>query len=188
MERVLLLAGDAAESLEVLYPLQRLREAGYAVEVAAPKRKVLRTVIHDFEPEWDTYTEKPGYRVQADLAFTEADPGEYVGLYIAGGRAPEYIRNEPGALDLVRSFFKLMKPVAAICHGPLLLTAADLVRDRTLTAYPALKPDIEAAGGKFVDREVVVDGNLITARTWADHPFIVREFVRVLHGVPASVN
>jgi protease I len=82
----------------------------------------------------------------------------------------------------------LKKPVAAICHGPLLLTAFDLVRDRTLTAYPALRPEIEAAGGKFVDREVVVDGNLVTARTWEDHPFIMREFVRILQGVPAAVN
>jgi protease I len=188
MERILLLAGDAAESLEVLYPLQRFREAGYSVEIAAPKRKLLQTVIHDSDPEMDTYTEKLGYRVQADLAFTEADPGEFIGLYIAGGRAPEYIRNEPGASDLVKAFFKLKKPVAAICHGPLLLTAFDLVRDRTLTAYPALRPEIEAAGGKFVDREVVVDGNLVTARTWEDHPFIMREFVRILQGVPAAVN
>ncbi len=188
MERVLLLAGDAAESLEVLYPLQRLREDGYAVEVAAPKRKVLQTVIHDFEPELDTYTEKLGYRVQADLAFAEADPREYVGIYLVGGRAPEYIRHEPGAMELVRSFFEAGKPVAAICHGPLLLTAADLVRGRTLTAYPTLRPEVESMGGKFVDREVVVDGNLITARSWSDHPAIMREFIRVLRGVPATVN
>jgi protease I len=188
MERVLLLAGDAAESLEVLYPMQRLREDGYAVEVAAPKRKVLQTVIHESEPSMETYTEKPGYRVQADLAFAEAEPAEYVGLYIVGGRAPEYIRHEPGALELVRSFFELGKPVAAICHGPLLLTAAALVEGRTMTAYPMLRPEIEAAGGKFVDREVVVDGNLITARSWADHPAIMREYIRVLRGVPATIN
>jgi protease I len=188
MERVLLLAGDAAESLEVLYPLQRLREDGYAVEVAAPRRKVLHTVIHDFEPELDTYTEKPGYRVQADLAFAEADPREYVGVYIAGGRAPEYIRHEPGAVELVRSFFEAGKPIVAICHGPLLLTAADLVRKRTLTAYPALRTEVESAGGKFVDREVVVDGNLITARSWADHPAVLREFIKALRGVPATIN
>jgi protease I len=188
MERVLLLAGDAAESLEVLYPLQRLREDGYAVEIAAPQRKVLQTVVHDFEPGLDTYSEKPGYRVQADLAFAEAEPGEYVGLYIAGGRAPEYIRHEPGALELVRSFFDLAKPVAAICHGPLLLTAAGLVRERTVTAYPVLRPEIESAGGKFVDREVVVDGNLLTARSWADHPALLRAFIRALRGVPATVN
>lgn len=188
MERVLLLAGDASESLEVLYPLQRLREDGYAVEVAAPKRKVLRTVVHDFEPELETYTEKPGYLVQADLAFAEADPREYVGCYIVGGRAPEYIRNEPGAMELVKAFFESGKPIAAICHGPLVLTAANLVRGRTLTAYPQLRPEIEAAGGKFADREVVVDRNLITSRTWADHPAMMREFIRALRGVPATVN
>lgn len=188
MERVLLLAGDAAESLEVLYPMQRLREDGYAVEVAAPKRKVLQTVIHDFEPHFDTYTEKPGYRIQADLAFAEVAAEEFLGLYITGGRAPEYIRHEPGALELVRSFFNLGKPVAAVCHGPLLLTAAGLVRGRTLTAYPMLRPEVEAVGGNFVDREVVVDNNLVTARTWADHPALLREFIRALRGVPATIN
>lgn len=185
MEKVLLLAGDAAESLEVLYPQQRLREEGFVVDVAAPKRKVLHTVVHDFEPYMDTYTEKAGYRVQADLAFAEVDPSEYVGLYIAGGRAPEYIRNEPGALDLVRHFFDQGKPVGAICHAVLLLTAAGLVRGRTLTAYPALKPDVEASGGTFVDKEVVVDGTLITARAWPDHPAIMKEFIRALRAVPA---
>jgi protease I len=188
MDRILLMAGDAAEALEVLYPLQRLREEGFEVVVAAPTKKVLHTVVHDFEPHMETYTEKPGYRVQADASFGEVDPSTFAGLYIAGGRAPEYIRNAAGALDIVRHFFTEGKPVGAICHAALVLSAAGVVRGRTLTAYPALKPDVEMAGGTFVDREVVVDGNLITARAWPDHPAILRAFVQAVRGVPAAAR
>ncbi|MGB9772640.1 MAG: DJ-1/PfpI family protein [Bacteroidota bacterium] len=180
MEKVLLVAGDAAESLEVMYPYQRLKEEGYEVHIAAPKKKVLQCVVHDFEPGFDTYTEKPGYRVPADVGFEEVDPAEYVGVIFAGGRAPEWIRNEKGMDKIVDHFFEKGKPVAAICHGPLILAAHDKVKGRTLTAYPVLKPDIEKAGGKFVDQEVVVDGNLVSSRAWPDHPAFMREFIKLL--------
>ncbi len=182
MKRVLLMAGDAAESLETLYPLQRLREEGFVVHVAAPRKKVFQTVVHDFEPHMDTYTEKPGYRVSADKAFAEVNPEEYDALYIAGGRAPEWIRNEPGALEIVRHFFQAGKPVGAICHAAQVLIAAGVAKGRRMAAYGALKPDVEMAGGTLVDQEVVVDGNLVSARAWPDHPAILREFIRLLKG------
>ncbi|MFD3006185.1 DJ-1/PfpI family protein [Thermus tengchongensis] len=183
-KKVLLLAGDAAEALETMYPLQRLKEEGFTVHVAAPKKKVFQTVVHDFEPHMDTYTEKPGYRVSADLAFSEVDPQTYDGLYITGGRAPEWIRNEAGALDIVRHFFEAEKPVGTLCHGPLVLIAAGVVKGRKLAAYWALKPDVEVAGGTFVDQEVVVDGNLVTGRAWPDNPAILREFIHLLRTSP----
>ncbi|HSX98369.1 MAG TPA: DJ-1/PfpI family protein, partial [Streptomyces sp.] len=93
--KILIVTGDAAESLEVLYPYQRLREEGYEVHIAAPSRKQLRFVVHDFEAGYDTYTEKPGYSWPADLAFSEVDPGQYVAVVVPGGRAPEYLRNDP---------------------------------------------------------------------------------------------
>jgi protease I len=180
MAKVLMLAGDAAESLEVMYPYQRLREEGYEVEVAAPSRKKLQFVVHDFVEGFDTYTEKPGYTLDADLAFSEVEPGDYVALVIPGGRAPEYIRNDPDAQRIMRHFFDDEKPVAQLCHAGLALAAAGVLDGRRTAAYPALEPDIAAAGGEFVDRAAVVDGVMVSARAWPDHPEWMREFIKVL--------
>jgi len=95
MERVLVLAGDAVEDLELFYVLYRLREAGYEVDIAALSRRTMRTVVHDFEPDSDAYVEKPGRRVEPDLAFSEVESQRYAGVVIPGGRAPEYIRVDP---------------------------------------------------------------------------------------------
>ncbi|MGB8114780.1 MAG: DJ-1/PfpI family protein [Candidatus Sulfotelmatobacter sp.] len=110
--KVLILTGDAAESLEVTYPYQRLREEGYEVRIAAPSKKKLHFVVHDFEPGYDTYTEKPGYRWDADIAFADVNPSDYAALVIPGGRAPEYIRNDSACQKIVRHFFENRKPVA----------------------------------------------------------------------------
>jgi len=180
IRHVLILTGDCAEALEVMYPLQRLKEAGFAPEIATPNGKVVRSVVHDFEPEFETYTEKPGYRIAADLSFGMVKADRYEALVIPGGRAPEYIRNEPHALEIVEHFMKNKKPVAAICHAALLLVAGGLCKGRKMTCYPALKPDVERAGGIFSDAETVVDGNLVTARAWPDHPSFMREFMKKL--------
>ncbi|WP_053852576.1 DJ-1/PfpI family protein [Streptomyces sp. NRRL B-24085] len=178
--KILIVTGDAAESLEVLYPYQRLREEGYDVHVAAPDRKQLRFVVHDFEPGFDTYTEKPGYTWPADLAFAEVDAGQYAAVVIPGGRAPEYLRNDPELRKILKSFFDADKPVAQICHGPLLTAAVDGLRGRRVTAYPALEPDMQAAGATYQDTEVVVDGTLVSSRAWPDHSAWMREFLKVL--------
>ena len=178
--KVLILAGDAAESLEVMYPYQRLREEGYEVSIAAPNKKKLHFVVHDFEPGYDTYTEKPGYSWDADLAFRDVVPADYAALVIPGGRAPEYIRNNPDCQRIVRHFFDKDKPVAHLCHAPLVLAAAGVLKGRRTAAYPALEPDIQAAGATFVDAEVVIDGTMISARAWPDHPAWMREFIRLL--------
>ena len=179
-KRILILTGDCAEALEVMYPLQRLREAGFLPEIATPKGKVVRSVVHDFEPDFETYTEKPGYRINADLAFDAVKPANYAALVIPGGRAPEYIRNEPHALEIVAHFIEAKKPIAAICHAAQILIAGNFCKGRTMAAYPALKLDVERAGGVFKDAEAVVDGNLVTARAWPDHPAFMREFLRLL--------
>lgn len=180
MAKVLLLTGDAAESLEVLYPYQRLLEEGYEVHIAAPSKKRLQFVVHDFVEGYDTYTEKPGYTWPADLAFADVDPSEYVALVIPGGRAPEYIRNNPDCQRIVRHFFGESKPVAQLCHAPLALAAAGVLGGRRTAAYPALAPDVQAAGAEFVDSEAVVDGNMVSARAWPDHPAWMRAFVQLL--------
>ncbi|TMF61458.1 MAG: DJ-1/PfpI family protein [Chloroflexi bacterium] len=178
--KILLVAGDAAESLEVLYPYQRLQEEGYDVQIAAPSKKKLHFVVHDFEPGYDTYTEKPGYSWDADLAFKDVKPDDYVALVIPGGRAPEYIRNDADLQKIIRHFFQQEKPVAQLCHAPLALAAAGVLKGRKTAAYPALAPDVKAAGAEFVDSGAVVDGQMVSARAWPDHPTWMRAFIRLL--------
>jgi protease I len=181
LKKVLILAGDAVEAQEIFYPYYRLKEEGFEVHVAAPKRDALYTVIHDFEPGWTTYSEKPGYRfIWIDKTFKEVDPKEYDGLLIPGGRAPEYIRLNEEVEQIVKHFFETNKPVAAICHGVLLLTYLGVVKGRKMTGYIAVKPDIEAAGAKYLDEEVVVDGNLVTSRAWPDLPAFMKKFIELL--------
>jgi protease I len=180
MAKVLILAGDAAESLEVMYPYQRLLEEGYEVHIAAPSKKKLQFVVHDFVDGFDTYTEKPGYTWDADLAFADVDPADYVALVVPGGRAPEYIRNDADVKRIIKHFFDEEQPVAQLCHAPLALAAAGVLGGRRTAAYPALEPDVEAAGAEFVDGGGVVDGVMVSARAWPDHPTWMREFVRIL--------
>lgn len=178
--KILILTGDAAESLEVMYPYQRLREEGYDVHIAAPAKKKLHFVVHDFEPGYDTYTEKPGYSWDADLDFESVQPAGYAALVIPGGRAPEYIRNIPACQRIIQHFFQTGKPVAHLCHGCLALAAAGVLKGRKTAGYPALEPDIVAAGAQFVNSEAVADGNMISARAWPDHPAWMAAFIALL--------
>ncbi len=178
--KILIITGDAAESLEVMYPYQRLMEEGYEVRIAAPTKKKLHFVVHDFEAGYDTYTEKPGYSWDADIAFADVNPAEYVALVIPGGRAPEYIRNNADCQRILQHFSQLNKPVAQICHAPLALAAAGVLRGKRTAAYPQLEPDVRAAGAEFVNSEAVVDGKMVSARAWPDHPAWMREFIKLL--------
>jgi protease I len=180
MSKVLILTGDAAESLEVMYPYQRLLEEGYEVHIAAPSKKKLQFVVHDFVEGFDTYTEKLGYTWDADLAFSDVNPSDYIALVVPGGRAPEYIRNDSDVQRVIRHFFSDDKPVAQLCHAGLALATAGVLSGRRTAAYPALEPDIKAAGAEFVDGAGVVDGVMVSARAWPDHPSWMREFIRIL--------
>ncbi|WP_433178541.1 DJ-1/PfpI family protein [Actinoallomurus sp. CA-150999] len=187
MPKVLIVTGDAAEDLEVMYPYQRLLEEGYDVHIAAPTKKKLQFVVHDFVDGFDTYTEKPGHTWPADIAFADVDPADYAALVLPGGRAPEYIRGDADCRRIVRHFAEAAKPIAALCHGPLVLAAAGVLASRSSSAYPALAPDIEAVGGSFVDSEAHIDGSIVTGRAWPDHPAWMREFLKVLR-VAAPVD
>jgi protease I len=180
MPKVLMLTGDAAESLEVFYPYQRLLEEGYEVHIAAPSKKKLQFVVHDFVEGFDTYTEKLGYTWDADLAFADVDPSDYVALVLPGGRAPEYIRNDSACRRIVEHFFHEDKPVAQLCHAGLILAAAGVLQGRRTAAYPALKPDVVASGAEFVDDAAVVDGVMVSGRAWPDHPSWMRAFLEIL--------
>jgi protease I len=180
MVKILMLTGDAGEAQEIYYAKFRLEEEGWLVHIATPEKRVFHSVVHDFEPGFDTYTEKPGYRVQADLSLDDVAVEQYHGLVLPGGRAPEYLRNRPRAVEIVGHFLAAAKPIAANCHGPLLLLAAANVRGRTMTCYPELEPDLRSAGANFVNRDVVVDGPLVTVRGWPDNAPWMREFVKLV--------
>jgi len=185
MTKILLITGDAGEAQEIYYAKYRLEEEGWTVHIAALEKRRFLSVVHDFEPGFDTYVEKPGYLVQADLALDDVSPQEYSGLVLPGGRAPEYLRNRAKAVEIVRHFVETGKPIAANCHGPLLVLAAGGGRGRTMTAYPELEPDVRSHGAEFVNREVVVDGPLVTVRGWPDNGPWMKEFVQLLKAKPA---
>ena len=181
-----MLTGDAGEAQEIYYAKFRLEEEGWVVHIAAPTKKTFLSVVHDFDPNFDTYVEKAGYLVKADLCLDEVDAASYHGLVLPGGRAPEYLRNRPKAVAITRHFVDTGKPIAANCHGPLLVAAAGGAKGKTMTGYPELEPDLRASGANYVNREVVVDGALITVRGWPDNGPWMREFVRALKSVAAQ--
>jgi protease I len=183
MARVLLVIGDAAEVLDTFYPLFRIREDGHEVVVAGPAKRTYHLVLHEKPEGWDITRETPGYHLAADIAFKDIRPEEYHGLVLSGGRAPEYLRYDSDLLRVVRSFFYRDLPVASVCHGIEIVAAAGVLRGRTVTTVAKCQFDAEGAGATFVDREVVVAGNLVTARTWHDNAAFMREFMRLLNQV-----
>ena len=187
MPRALMLTGDAAEELDVMYPLYRIREAGWDVDVAALTRRDVQLVIHDFDPNSDAYTEKNGRKLPVALAFSEVEVERYSALVIPGGRAPEYIRTDEHVRRITEHFFEKYLPVGTICHGPQVPAALGLLRGRTTAAFPPLRADMENAGATFVDGPDVVDGPMVSCRGWPDLPEWSRAFMRVLEGasVPA---
>ncbi len=166
--KALILVGPGFEDIEVLYPYYRLLEEGLEVDIAAPQKGPVKGKI--------------GYTVEANKSIEEIDPAGYDVLVLPGGRGPERIRiyAREKAVEIVRHFMDEGKPVAAICHGPQLLVSADRVRGRVLTSYPGIADDIVMAGGKWVDKPVVVDGNLVTARIPSDIPYWFREFIKLV--------
>lgn len=174
---ILVITGDAGESYECLYARHRLLEAHYRPVIAAPSRRRLHLVIHDFEPGWDTYVERPGYGADADLSFDEVRGEDYAAVLVLGGRAPEYLRHDTRVLDLVRAFDRQGKWVFAICHGVQVLAAAGIVGGKHVTAYEHCRWEIEAAGAIYIaDQQAVRDGRVVTGQTWQSHP----EFYRLV--------
>ncbi len=185
--KILIITGDAGESFETLYAQQRLTEAGFIPLLAAPQVKRLNLVIHDFEPGWDTYVERPGCAVESDLSFNEVKVEEYLAVLFLGGRAPEYLRNNPLVLNIAREFYNGGKFVFAICHGIQILVAAGLVQNKNVTCYEHVKLEVEAGGGIFIgDQEAVTDGRLVTGQTWQSHPQFYSQLLNCLETVQVS--
>jgi len=184
-KKILMLAGDYVEDYEVMVPFQALQMVGHTVHAVCPGKKAgetVRTAIHDFEGD-QTYSEKRGHNFSLNATFEEVEAESYDALVIPGGRAPEYLRMDERVLQTVRHFFETGKPVAALCHGAQLLTAAGVAKGRSLSAYPAVGPEVTIAGGKYVNlpmTEAHVDGNLVTAPAWPAHPAWLAKFLQVL--------
>ncbi len=185
MPKVLMPIGDATEVLDTMYPYYRLPEDGYEVVVAGPEARQYHMVLHEIPPDanipWDITQERPGYHIQADIAFKDVDPTEYAGLFVSGGRAPEYLRYDQDLLRITRHFFEAGKPVASVCHGIEILTAAGCITGKTVTTVAKCALDAEQGGAKYVDQPVVTDGNLVTARIWADNTPFLKAFIEKLN-------
>ncbi len=184
-KKILQLVGDFAEDYEVMVPFQALQMVGHTVHAVCPDKKAgdtIRTAIHDFEGD-QTYTEKTGHNFALNADFDTASADDYDALLISGGRAPEYIRMNEKVLDIVRDFVKADKPIAAVCHGAQVLTAAGVVEGKTVSAYPAVGPEVKLAGGEYANigiTEAHVDGNMVTAPAWPAHPAWLASFLEVL--------
>jgi protease I len=184
-KKLLMLVGDYAEDYETMVPFQALQAVGHTVHAVCPDKKAgekIRTAIHDFEGD-QTYSEKRGHDFALNASFESARAADYDGLVIAGGRAPEYLRLNKKVIELVRNFAEAKKPIAAICHAAQLLAAADVIRGRMISAYPAVAPDVRMAGGEYADVAIdkaVVDGNFVTAPAWPAHPDWIGKYLQVL--------
>jgi protease I len=180
MRKILVVTGDAGESYEALYAVHRFQEAGLQPVVAAPSIRRLHLVMHDFEPGWDTYVERPGYSLVADVSFDEVNAADYEALLLLGGRAPEYLRHNAKLLALTREFARMDKWLFSLCHGIQILAAAGLVSGKNVTCYEHVRAEVEQCGGSYCADQATRDGKIVTGQTWQSHPEFYREVFRCL--------
>lgn len=184
-KKILFLTGDYGEDYEIMVPFQMLQMVGHPVHAVCPGKKsgeTVATAIHDFEGE-QTYSEKRGHNFALNFDFDNVEPENYDALVIAGGRAPEYLRLNEKIIAIARHFANQDKPIAAVCHGPQILAAANVIKGKRMTAYPAVGPELTNAGADYVDvdvTEAVVDGKLVTSPAWPGHVNWMAEFMKVL--------
>ena len=180
MNEVLVIVGDASETVDTLYPYYRLQEAGFEPVVAGPEAKRYQMVLHEVKPGWTITKEWEGYTIQASIAFKDVDPNDYLGIFFSGGRAPEYIRYDPDLVRITRHFFDANKPIACVCHGVEIPAYAGRVKGRRMATVPKCRFDLEVCGGIFVDEPCVVDGNLVSGRTYHDNGRYIAPWIKML--------
>lgn len=186
-KKILVLAGDYVEDYEIMVPFQMLVMLGYTVDVVCPDKKAgdtIKTAIHDFEGD-QTYSEKRGHNFVINYDFDKVNTADYIGLYVPGGRSPEYLRLNARVIAIVKEFDDAKKPISSVCHGPQLLATADVIKGKKCTAYPAVMPDVKVACGTWTESNAtltnaIVDGNLVTAAAWPAHPALISAFVKLL--------
>ena len=179
--KVLLIVGDASETVDTLYPYFRLQEDGFVPVVAAPEKRKYQMVLHEVKPGWTITKEWEGYTIDADVSFDEIDPEGYAGIFFSGGRAPEYIRDHPDLIRITQWFFDNNKPIASVCHGVEIPARADRVRGRKMATVPKCQFDLEICGGTFVNEPCVLDGNLVSGRTYHDHGHYMGPWMKLLN-------
>jgi protease I len=179
--KVLLVIGDASETIDTLYPYFRVQEDGFLIVVSGPDKRLYPLVNHEAPPGWDITEERPSYHLPSDVAFRDVNPAEYIGLFLSGGRAPEYLRYDPDLMRIVKHFFDRGKPVGVVCHGAEIVAKAGVIRGKKMATVPKCRFDIEVCGATFVDEPVVRAGNMVSARTWHDYAPFFPVFMRMLH-------
>jgi protease I len=179
-DKVLIIVGDATETVDTLYPFLRVQEEGFVPVVAGPEARRYHMVLHEVPEGWDITREFEGYTIQADIAFRDVKPEDYIGIFFSGGRAPEYIRDDPDLLRITRYFFEHDKPIASVCHGVEIPARAGCVEGRRMAAVGKCRFDLEVCGGIFVDAPCVIDGNMVSGRTWHDHGQYMKYWINML--------
>ena len=188
MDKVLIIVGDASETVDTLYPYYRVQEEQIQPVVAGPQKKCYHMVLHEQGRDWDITREFEGYTIEADLAFRDVNPEEYLGIFFSGGRAPEYIRYDPDLVRITRYFFENDAPIAVVCHGVEIPAFAGCVKGRRMATVPKCRFDLEVCGGIFVDEPCVVDGNLVSGRTFHDHGQYVGKWIKLLNEARQKVG
>ena len=180
MEKVLIVIGDASEMMDTLYPYYRLKESGFEPVITAPEKRLYQMVLHEVQPGWTITREWNGYSIMCDVPFVQVNENEYAGILFSGGRAPEYIRYDEDLVRITKHFFSENKPVASVCHGVEIPAYADCVRGRRMATVPKCRFDLEVCGGIFVDEGCVIDGNLVSGRTYRDNGAYVGAWIKML--------
>jgi protease I len=183
MDKVLIIVGDATETVDTLYPYYRLQEDGFEPVVAGPEKRRYHMVLHEIPADWDgkVTREFEGYSIQADIAFRDVNPQDYLGIFFSGGRAPEYIRYDEDLVRITRHFFETNKPIGCVCHGVEIPAYAGCVKGRRMATVPKCQFDLEVCGGIFVNEACVVDGNLVSGRTYHDHGHYIPVWIQLLN-------
>lgn len=189
---VLMPIGDGTEMMDTLYPIFRLSEERFEVVVAGPEARTYHGVMHEIPPQenvpWDITREQPSYHIRATEAFCDVNPADYDGLFLSGGRAPEYLRYDEDLLVIIRHFFEHNKPVAMVCHGVELAAAAGCLQGRKATTVAKCALDITQFGGTYADDPFVSDGNLVSCRTWHDYALLFKPFLKLLQKTQVMGN
>ena len=184
-KKILMICGDYCEDYETMVPFQALLAVGHSVHAVCPDKRAgdqIKTAIHDFEGA-QTYSEKPGHNFTLNATFADVKPDSYDALVLPGGRGPEYLRTNPAVVSMVKYFFETNKPVAAICYAAQLLAGAGVLRNRTCSAYPACRAEVELAGGTYAEIAIDAahtDGNLVPAPAWPAHSARIAQFLTLL--------
>jgi protease I len=188
LDQVLIIVGDGSETVDTLYPFYRLQEDDFVPVVAGPEKKRYHMVLHEIPPTWEVTREIEGYTIQATIAFRDVNAEEYLGIFFSGGRAPEYLRYNADLIRITRHFFEANKPVGCVCHGVEIPAAAGVLKGRRMATVPKCQFDLEVVGGIFVNEPCVVDGNLVSGRTYHDHGRYMGEWIRLLKIARTQLN